>query len=199
MPARRRPVPEAASIVAKFAARGLTVATAESCTGGLIIGALTEISAAAQLLAFRREVDRFRAESFPAISGAGEHGAIVHYRVTPQTDRRIAPDEVYTKDRPTSVYMELSRNNDAVVVAHHADLFAADLADQQGAGRIVQGPTEPSEVRLLFNLVLRAGHSPGQRIVSPDQDVEGVVQRGSSNDHGGKVASRPITAPRSSR
>ena len=36
------------------------------------------------------------------------------------TNELIAPDEVYTKDRPTSVYMELSRNNDAVVVAHHS-------------------------------------------------------------------------------
>ncbi len=31
-------------IVADFAQRGLRVATAESCTGGLIAGALTEIS-----------------------------------------------------------------------------------------------------------------------------------------------------------
>lgn len=61
-------------------------------------GSLTEISAAAQLLAFRREGERFRGESFPAISGAGEHGAIVHYRVTPETNRRIAPDEVYLID-----------------------------------------------------------------------------------------------------
>jgi Xaa-Pro aminopeptidase len=61
-------------------------------------GGLTEMSAAAQLLAFRREVPLFRAESFPAISGAGEHGAIVHYRVTPETDRRIAPEEVYLID-----------------------------------------------------------------------------------------------------
>lgn len=61
-------------------------------------GKLTEISAAAQLLAFRQDVTMFRAESFPAISGAGEHGAIVHYRVTPETDRRIAPDEVYLID-----------------------------------------------------------------------------------------------------
>lgn len=34
----------AGRIVAQFAGRGLTVATAESCTGGLIVGALTEIS-----------------------------------------------------------------------------------------------------------------------------------------------------------
>lgn len=61
-------------------------------------GGLTEMSAAARLLDFRRGGDRFRAESFPAISGAGEHGAIVHYRVTPESDRRIAPDEVYLID-----------------------------------------------------------------------------------------------------
>lgn len=34
----------AARIVADFSARGLTIATAESCTGGLIAGALTEVS-----------------------------------------------------------------------------------------------------------------------------------------------------------
>ncbi|MBR0659068.1 aminopeptidase P family protein [Roseomonas oryzicola] len=61
-------------------------------------GGLTEISAAAKLLDFRRALPLFRGESFPAISGAGEHGAIVHYRVTPETNRRIAPDEVYLID-----------------------------------------------------------------------------------------------------
>lgn len=34
----------AARIITSFAERGLTVATAESCTGGLIVGALTEIA-----------------------------------------------------------------------------------------------------------------------------------------------------------
>ena len=58
----------------------------------------TEMSAAAQLLAFRGEVEGFQGESFPAISGAGEHGAIIHYRVTPETDRKIASDEVYLID-----------------------------------------------------------------------------------------------------
>lgn len=35
---------KAGEIIAQFTARGLKVATAESCTGGLIAGALTEIS-----------------------------------------------------------------------------------------------------------------------------------------------------------
>nr|WP_294511210.1 aminopeptidase P family protein [uncultured Rhodopila sp.] len=61
-------------------------------------GGQTEISAADTLLAFRREVEGFRGESFPAISGAAEHGAIIHYRVTPETDRPIKRDEVYLID-----------------------------------------------------------------------------------------------------
>jgi Xaa-Pro aminopeptidase len=58
----------------------------------------TEMLAAEALLAFRREVDGFRGESFPAISGAGEHGAIIHYRVTPESNRDIRANEVYLID-----------------------------------------------------------------------------------------------------
>lgn len=36
------------------------------------------------------------------------------------TNELIAPDERYTKDRPSSVYMELSRSSDAAVVAHRS-------------------------------------------------------------------------------
>jgi Xaa-Pro aminopeptidase len=61
-------------------------------------GQETEMSAAEALLAFRRQVDGFRGESFPAISGAGEHGAIIHYRVTGESNRTIRPDEVYLID-----------------------------------------------------------------------------------------------------
>jgi Xaa-Pro aminopeptidase len=56
------------------------------------------MSAAERLLSFRREAPLFRAESFPAISGAGEHGAVIHYRATPGTDRRIGADECYLVD-----------------------------------------------------------------------------------------------------
>ena len=61
-------------------------------------GRETEMSAAARLLAFRAESSLFQGESFPAISGAGEHGAIIHYRVTPESDRPIRSDEVYLID-----------------------------------------------------------------------------------------------------
>jgi Xaa-Pro aminopeptidase len=58
----------------------------------------TELSAANRLLALREEVPGFRGESFPAISGAGEDGAIIHYRVTEETNRPIRPNEVYLID-----------------------------------------------------------------------------------------------------
>jgi Xaa-Pro aminopeptidase len=61
-------------------------------------GGETEMSAITRLLALRREEEGFRGESFPAISGAGEHGAIIHYRVTPESNRAIRPNEVYLID-----------------------------------------------------------------------------------------------------
>ena len=61
-------------------------------------GQETEMSAADRLLALRQEVPNFRGESFPAISGAGENGAIIHYRVTEASNRAIKPNEVYLID-----------------------------------------------------------------------------------------------------
>jgi Xaa-Pro aminopeptidase len=61
-------------------------------------GRATEISAAAQLLAFREALPGFRGESFAAISGAGEHGAIIHYHASPETDRPIRADELFLVD-----------------------------------------------------------------------------------------------------
>ncbi|MFT8246283.1 aminopeptidase P family protein [Roseomonas sp. BN140053] len=61
-------------------------------------GGLTEVGTADQLLAFRRELDGFRAESFPAIAGSGPNGAIVHYRASAESDRRIGRNEVMLID-----------------------------------------------------------------------------------------------------
>ena len=61
-------------------------------------GCETEQSAATRLLALRAESPLLRGESFPAISGAGEHGAIIHYRVTDQSNRPIGVNEAYLID-----------------------------------------------------------------------------------------------------
>ena len=59
---------------------------------------LTEIEAAEALAGYRRDRPHFRDPSFATISGAGEHGAIVHYRVSPETDRALNLGELYLSD-----------------------------------------------------------------------------------------------------
>jgi Xaa-Pro aminopeptidase len=61
-------------------------------------GGVSETSAADRLEAYRREHELFRDLSFPTISGAGPNGAIVHYRVTPETDRALEPGSLYLVD-----------------------------------------------------------------------------------------------------
>jgi len=53
-------------------------------------GALTEIDAVEALESFRRDTGALKDVSFPTICGAGPNGAIVHYRVTRKSNRRIA-------------------------------------------------------------------------------------------------------------
>ena len=61
-------------------------------------GKLTEIDAVMALEDFRRDTGLLKDVSFPTISGFGPNGAIVHYRVTRKTNRRIAPDGLYLVD-----------------------------------------------------------------------------------------------------
>jgi Xaa-Pro aminopeptidase len=61
-------------------------------------GKLTEVAAAAKVDAFRAENDLFQGLSFPTISGSGPNGAIVHYRATEASDRRIRPGDVFLLD-----------------------------------------------------------------------------------------------------
>jgi len=61
-------------------------------------GALTEIDAVEALETFRRETGALKDVSFPTISGTGPNGAIVHYRVTRKSNRRIAPGDLLLID-----------------------------------------------------------------------------------------------------
>jgi Xaa-Pro aminopeptidase len=59
---------------------------------------LTEIDAVEALESFRRDSGLLKDVSFPTIAGAGPNGAIVHYRVTRKSNRRIAPGELFLID-----------------------------------------------------------------------------------------------------
>lgn len=61
-------------------------------------GGLTEIDAVEALETFRRETGALKDVSFPTIAGAGPNGAIVHYRVTRKTNRRIVPGDLLLID-----------------------------------------------------------------------------------------------------
>ncbi|MEQ9556636.1 MAG: aminopeptidase P family protein [Rhodospirillales bacterium] len=61
-------------------------------------GGISEIAASDRLYAFRKENDLIRDLSFDTISGSGPNGAIVHYKATPASDRRLRPGDVYLVD-----------------------------------------------------------------------------------------------------
>ena len=61
-------------------------------------GHLSEIAAARALEGYRAQSNTLQEISFDTISGAGPNGAIMHYRVTEETDRAIKPGELYLVD-----------------------------------------------------------------------------------------------------
>src|SRR5579859_2785951 len=61
-------------------------------------GTLTEIDAVEALETFRRDTGALKDVSFPTIAGTGPNGAIVHYRVTRKSNRRIVPGDLLLID-----------------------------------------------------------------------------------------------------
>jgi Xaa-Pro aminopeptidase len=107
-------------------------------------GRLTEIDAVAALESFRRETGKLKDISFATIAGSGPNGAIVHYRVTKTSNRKISPGE----------------------------LFLIDSGGQYEDGttdvtRTVAVGTPTEEMRTHFTLVLK-GHIAIARSVFPD-------------------------------
>jgi Xaa-Pro aminopeptidase len=107
-------------------------------------GQLTEINAVEALESFRRDTGLLKDVSFPTISGVGPDGAIVHYRVTRKSDRRITPGELFLIDSGGQ-YEDGTTDITRTVV--------------------VGTPTE--EFRKSFTLVLK-GHIAIARAVFPD-------------------------------
>jgi Xaa-Pro aminopeptidase len=61
-------------------------------------GGLTEISVVQALEGFRRATNALHDISFDTICGAGPNGAIMHYRVTEETNRQVRQDELLLVD-----------------------------------------------------------------------------------------------------
>jgi len=61
-------------------------------------GGLDELSASDRLQAFRAETGLLKDLSFDTISGAGPNGAVVHYRASAATNRRLEPGSLYLVD-----------------------------------------------------------------------------------------------------
>ncbi len=61
-------------------------------------GGITEISASDKLASFREELDRYMGPSFAPISGYREHGAIIHYSATTDSDVELKPEGIYLID-----------------------------------------------------------------------------------------------------
>lgn len=61
-------------------------------------GTVTEISAANQAESLRSQQENFVSLSFDTISSIGAHGAIIHYKPTPETDISLTTEEIYLID-----------------------------------------------------------------------------------------------------
>ena len=59
---------------------------------------ITEITASKKLYQFRKKNFRFKALSFPTISGTGPNGAIIHYKATKKTNRKLKKGDIYLVD-----------------------------------------------------------------------------------------------------
>ena len=59
---------------------------------------ITEISAEKKLFNFRKQNKSFNFLSFPTISGTGPNGAIIHYKATRNSNRRLKKGDIYLVD-----------------------------------------------------------------------------------------------------
>ena len=59
---------------------------------------ITEITASQKLFKFRKKNNKFKFLSFPTISGTGPNGAVIHYKATRETNRKLRKGDIYLVD-----------------------------------------------------------------------------------------------------
>jgi Xaa-Pro aminopeptidase len=142
-------------------------------------GRLTELAAGEALVAFRARGDHFRGESFPAITGTGPNGAIIHYRATEATNRTIAPGDVFLldsgaqyRDGTTDITRTMLVGQRPDDWAEIADRFTRVLKGHIGIATLrfpkgVAGPhIEAQARRALWDIGLDYDHGTGHGVGS---------------------------------
>ncbi|WP_428548479.1 aminopeptidase P family protein [Profundibacter sp.] len=112
-------------------------------------GGLTEIEVVKKLEGFRRDTNALRDISFETICGAGPNGAIIHYRVTEETNREIRKGELLLVD---SGGQYLDGTTDIT-----RTIAVGDVADEEKAcfTRVLQGMIAISRARFPKGLAGR--------------------------------------------
>ncbi len=98
LPRARKTAAEVAGARAAHLRDGVAMVRFLCWLSGAVAEGVTELGAAARLEDFRREGALFRDLSFETISGAGANGAIVHYRVTEASSRKLESGTLYLVD-----------------------------------------------------------------------------------------------------
>ncbi len=141
-------------------------------------GNLTEIDAVEALESFRRDTGLLKDVSFPTIAGAGPDGAIVHYRVTRKSNRRIAPGELFLinsggqyEDGTTDITRTVAvgtpsadmRRNFTLVLKGHIAIARAVFPDGTTGAQL---DTSGAAISVAGRARFRSRHRPRRRQLS---------------------------------
>jgi Xaa-Pro aminopeptidase len=154
-------------------------------------GHLTEIDTVEKLESFRDATGALKDVSFDSISGAGPHGAIVHYRVTRKTNRSIEPGQLFLidsgaqyQDGTTDVTRTLAvgeptpemRDRFTRVLKGHIQLALARFPEGTAGAQLDAFARRP-----LWDAGLDYGHGTGHGVgsyLSVHEGPQSISQRG---------------------
>ena len=136
---------------------------------------VTEISASQKLLKFRKKNKKFKFLSFPTISGTGPNGAIIHYKATKKTDRKLKEGDIYLVDSggqyefgTTDVTRTISLNNsnrrikDIFTRVLKGHIAVADFKlEKNSTGSLIDGKARKYLKQIGLNYAHGTGHGVG--------------------------------------
>lgn len=121
---------------------------------------LKELDVVDKLRALRQENALYKDDSFPAITGFGAHGAIIHYKATPETNISIDLDNLLLIDSGAQYLDGTTDVTRTIAVGlpstEHKDRFTKVLKGHIALA-MAQFPKEPPAVSLIHSRVTPYG------------------------------------------